>query len=54
MTTAGGGNGRGTSGPPGFAGRRGPDLTVGPIGKTLILSARAEFSGPLRAARAQW
>jgi putative MATE family efflux protein len=30
---------RGPGGPPGFAGRRGPDLTTGPIGKTLILFA---------------
>ena len=37
--TAGAGIGREPGGPPGFAGRRGPDLTVGPIGKTLILFA---------------
>ena len=30
---------RGPGGPPGFGGRRGPDLTTGPIGKTLILFA---------------
>ena len=30
---------RGSGGPPGFGGRRGPDLTTGPIGKTLILFA---------------
>jgi putative MATE family efflux protein len=30
---------RGPGGPPGFAGRRGPDLTTGPIGKALILFA---------------
>ena len=30
---------RGPGRPPGFAGRRGPDLTTGPIGKTLILFA---------------
>lgn len=30
---------RGPGGPPGFPGRGGPDLTTGPIGKTLILFA---------------
>lgn len=37
--TADAGIRRGHGGPPGFAGRRGPDLTVGPIGKTLIIFA---------------
>ena len=30
---------RGPGGPPGFAGRKGPDLTTGPIGSALILFA---------------
>ena len=34
-----GGIGRPEGPPPGFGGRRGPDLTTGPIGKTLILFA---------------
>ena len=37
--TATGGTGAGRSAPGGFPGRRGPDLTVGPIGRTLITFA---------------
>ena len=38
--SVGGGPARGRGGPPpGFPGRRGPDLTTGPIGKTLVLFA---------------
>jgi putative MATE family efflux protein len=33
------GHPRARGGPPGFPGRRGPDLTTGPIGKTLVLFA---------------